>query len=394
MISCGEPSGDLYAGALVREMRRIDPGVTVSGLGGPALAAAGGVVLEDYRGLAVTGLTEAIGQVPRSYATLRRLVAAARGERPDVLVVIDFPDFNLGLVPRLGLAPIVKRLGIPVVYYIPPQLWAWRPKRLERIRRVADRVLVIFPFEEAIYRDGGVPVEFVGHPLVELTAPGTDRAETLARFGLDPSAATVALLPGSRASEVAHHLPTLIAAAERIRRDLPRAQFLIARAPHLPDALFSTQSMQRSQSSERSGVSAVPAFAVIEGDTNAVLSAADVVITASGTATVQTALHDKPMVIVYRVSPMTYRLLKRLVKVDMIGMVNLIAGERLVPELIQDAFTAEAVAREATAMLTDRSRAAHIRAGLARVRERLGGAGASRRAAEAILAVAAARSSS
>jgi lipid-A-disaccharide synthase len=383
LISCGEPSGDVYAGALVRELRRIDPNTTVSGLGGPSLAAAGGVVLEDYRGLAVTGLTEAIAQVPRSYFTLRRLAEVARDERPDVLVVIDFPDFNLGLVPRLGLAPIVKRLGIPVVYYIPPQLWAWRPKRLERIRRVADRVLVIFPFEEAIYRDGGVPVEFVGHPLVELTPPGVDRGSTLTRLGLDPTAPAVALLPGSRPSEVAHHLPTLVAAAERIRRDVPRAQFLIARAPHLPDSLFALPT-----SDSR------PPTSVIEGDTNAVLSAADVVITASGTATVQTALHDKPMVIVYRVSRTTYWLLKRLVKVDTIGMVNLIAGERLVPELVQDAFTPEAVAREAVSMLTDASRAAQIRVGLARVRQRLGGVGASRRAADAILAVAAAKSSS
>jgi lipid-A-disaccharide synthase len=369
LLSCGEASGDLYAGALTRELRALDPAIAVAGLGGPQFAAAGGRLVDDYRDLAVTGLTEAIAKLPRSLEARRRLVADAEQQRPDALILIDFPDFNF------RLAPLVKRLGVPVVYYISPQIWAWRPKRLETIRRIADRVLVIFPFEESIYRDGGVPVEFVGHPLIDLARPAGDRRGFLSARGLSADAPTVAILPGSRANEVSRILPELVAAAERIAAAVPRAQFVIARAPHLDDRLFEV-------------LRTVPLrAAIVEGDADTVLASADVALTASGTATVQTALHDTPMVIVYRVSPLSYRLLRRLVKVDAIGMVNLIAGERIVPELVQDAFTAEAVAAEAVSMLTDPARAASVRSGLAKVRARLGGPGASHRAAEAILRV-------
>lgn len=377
LLSCGEPSGDLYAGALTRELRRLDPAVSVSGLGGPQLEASGGRLIDDYRGLAVTGLTEAIGKLPRSYAVMRRLVAAARAERPDALVLIDFPDFNFRLGSR------VKALGIPVVYYISPQLWAWRRGRMKTMTRIADRVLVIFPFEEQLYRDAGVAVEFVGHPLIDLATPSATRSEFLAARGLSPSAPTVAILPGSRPNEVARILPDLLASASLIRQSVPGTQFVLARAPHLNDALFATTSVP--------GVSGTE-VTIVENDTDTVLASADVALTASGTATVQTALHDTPMVIVYRTSPMTYRLARRLVRVDAIGMVNLIAGEKIVPELVQDEFTPAAVAREAISMLTDRARAASTRQGLARVRETLGGPGASRRAAEAILNVARGRS--
>jgi len=369
LLSCGEASGDLYAGALTRELRALDPSLTIAGLGGPQFEAAGGRLIDDYRDIAVTGLTEAIAKVPRSFAALRRLVAAARAERPDALVVIDSPDFNFRLAPK------IKKLDVPVVYYISPQIWAWRPRRLNTIRRFADRVLVIFPFEEAIYREGGVPVEFVGHPLVDLSEPSTTRGRFLTSHGLSASAPTVAVLPGSRPNEVSRILPDLVASAGPIRARIPDAQFVVARAPDLPDRLF--EPVKR----------IATAIAVVEGDTDTVLASADVALTASGTATVQTALHDTPMVIVYRLSPMTYRLGKRLVNVSTVGMVNLIAGELVVPELIQDAFTPDAVAREAISMLTDRARVARIREGLARVRAKLGGPGASRRAALAIMRV-------
>ena len=369
LLSCGEASGDLYAGALTRELRALDPSIAVAGLGGPQFAAAGGRLVDDYRDLAVTGLTEAIAKLPRSLEARRRLVADAERQRPDALVLIDFPDFNF------RLAPLVKRLGVPVIYYISPQIWAWRPKRLETIRRIADRVLVIFPFEESIYRERGVPVEFVGHPLIDLATPAGNRREFLTARGLSPDAPTVAILPGSRPNEVARILPELVAAAERIAASVAAAQFVIARAPHLDDSLFAVLRNRPLR------------VAIVEGDADTVLASADVALTASGTATVQTALHDTPMVIVYRVSPLTYRLLRRLVKVEAIGMVNLIAGERIVPELVQDAFTAQAVAAEAVSMLTDPARAASVRSGLAKVRGRLGGPGASRRAAEAILRV-------
>jgi lipid-A-disaccharide synthase len=365
LLSCGEASGDLYAGALTRELRAIDPTISVAGLGGPQFAASGGRVIDDYRDLAVTGLTEVIAKLPRSYAALRAMVTAARAERPDALVVIDFPDFNFRLARR------VKRLGVPIVYYIAPQIWAWRARRLETIRAIADLVLVIFPFEESIYRNAGVPVEFVGHPLIDLAAPSEPRERFLSSRGLVAAAPTIAILPGSRPNEVSRILPDLLSAAILIRSAVPKAQFLIARAPHLDDSLFA----------------GVAGPVIVEGETDAILASADLALTASGTATVQTALHDTPMVIVYRTSTTTYQLARRLVRVDAIGMVNLIAGERIVPELVQDAFTPEAVAREAIAILTDPAKTARIREGLSQVRAKLGGSGASRRAAEAILRV-------
>jgi lipid-A-disaccharide synthase len=383
MLSCGEPSGDLYAGALMRELRALDPDIAVSGLGGPQFAAAGGELIADFRGLAVTGLTEWIGKLPQFLATRRRLVDRAMTARPDALVVLDFPDFNLRLARR------IKRLGIPVVYYISPQIWAWRAGRLKTIREIADRVLVIFPFEERIYREGGVPVTFVGHPMVELTRPA-DRDAFLGRLRLSPASPTVAVLPGSRPSEVNRILPVLVAAVGRIRTRVAGVQFVIARAPGLPDRSFDALRRFRLRSDGApppGGPGHGDGIAVVEGETDAVLSSADIALTASGTATVQSALHDTPMVIVYRVSPLTYLLARQLVTVDTFGMVNLIAGQKIVPELIQGALTPDAVAGEAISMLTDRARHARIREGLARVRQRLGGPGASRRAAEAILAV-------
>lgn len=367
LLSCGEPSGDLYAGALTRELRALDPTLTLAGLGGPQFAAAGGRLIEDYRGLAVTGVTEVVGALARLAATKRRLVEYARDHRPSALVVIDYSGFNL------RLARAVRRLGVPVIYYVSPQIWAWRAGRLETIRATADRMLVIFPFEEALYREAGVPVEFVGHPLLDLMPRPEPRAAFLSGIGLDPAGRVVAILPGSRTSEVRRMLPDLVAAATRIAARVPSAQFVIARAPHLDDALFAA--------ARDAGVPLI----VVEGQVDAVLAAADVALTASGTATVQTALHDTPMVVVYRLSAIEYRLGRPFVKVDTFGMVNLIAGRRIVPELIQDDFTPDAVAAEAVSMLTDPARVAAIRQGLAQVRRQLGGPGASRRAAEAIV---------
>lgn len=367
LLSCGEASGDLYAGALTRELRLLAPNLEVSGRAGAEFARAGGELIADYRGLAVTGFTEIARAVPRLYAMKRRLVALAKAQRPRALVVIDYFGFNA------RLARDVKALGIPVVYYVSPQIWAWRAGRINTLRAITDRMLVIFSFEEAIYRQAGVPVEFVGHPLVDLVR-SVPRSESFARLGLQPGVPLVGVLPGSRPSEVRRILPTLLDAARRIRATMPQAQFVLARAPGLDDQLFAPARQ-------------LAGLVILEGETDAVLGAVDVALTASGTATVQTALHDTPMVVVYRVSPLEYRIGRRFVTVDNFAMVNVIAGERIVPELIQDAFTAEAVAREAVSMLTDPLRTAKIRDGLADVRRKLGGPGASRRAAHAILRI-------
>jgi lipid-A-disaccharide synthase len=363
MISCGEPSGDMYAGELARHIRLQEPSAVITGFGGERLRAAGAELLGDFSGLSVTGLLEVVHILPRTLQIYRRLVAAAKADRPDVFVAIDFPDFNFRLAHALG------RLGVPVVYYISPQLWAWRPGRMKTMRRLADRVLVIFPFEERIYQDAGVPVEWVGHPLLDVMPPSRSKSEIATELGLDADKPIVALLPD------------LVDAAEEIRRRLPDVQFVLARAPHVAGDLL--QPLERLD----------PPALIVEGRADDVLAVADVALVASGTITVQAALHECPMVVVYRLSPLTYRLGRRFVRVDTFAMANLVAGKRVVPELIQDDFTPGRVASEALEILTDPERRARMRRELAEVRKRLGTPGASARAARAVLQVARLRAS-
>lgn len=370
LISCGEASGDLYAGALVDALRGIDPTIRVSGFGGERLRASGADLVGDYRGLTVTGLVEAASVLRRSWRMLDAIGAAARELRPDVFVAIDFPDFNFRLLP------VMRRLAVPVVYYVSPQVWAWRAGRIHTLKKYVDRMLVIFPFEAELYERAGIPVEFVGHPLVDLAAPAMPRESFLPAHGLAADRPVLALLPGSRPSELRHNLPAMAAAVPLVAAAVPGLQILVARAPVLDDQLFAPLAALSAMG--------IPT-AVVERATDDVLHACDAVITASGTATVQAALHGRPMVIVYRLSPVTYSVGRAFVRVATYGMVNLVAGRPVVPELIQDAFTPAAVAREAISLLTDAARAGTMREDLAEVRAKLGEPGASRRAAEAVL---------
>jgi lipid-A-disaccharide synthase len=377
LMSCGEPSGDLYAGALVSELRAREPGVEIVGLGGDRFAEAGGQLLAHYRGLSATGLTEPLRVIPRALSLIRRLTAEARRVRPDVFVPIDFPDVNFRLMAAM------KRLGVPVAYYIGPQLWAWRAWRMRAMQRDVSKVIVIFPFEEALYREAGVPVEFVGHPLVEMAeaaVAGRTREALRRELGLDAGAPTVALLPGSRGNELERLVPVIAQALPGLAARLEHVQFVVAGAPHLADALYAPL-VQAATTLRRP-------LALVRERTDAVLAAADVAITASGTATVQGAIHGCPMVVIYKLSPMTYRLGKPFVKVDTYAMANLIARTRLVPELIQDGCTPARIVEETVSLTDDRTRRAAVIAGLREVRDRLAMPGASARAADAILAVA------
>jgi lipid-A-disaccharide synthase len=297
-----------------------------------------------------------------------KLIAAARERRPDVFVPIDFPDFNLSLLSG------IRRLGIPVVYYVSPQLWAWRPGRMKKMQTEVDRVLVIFPFEERIYRQAGVDVRFVGHPLAELANARESRPSFLSALGCAAEAPTVALLPGSRRNELDHTVPVFVRAMPLIRAGVPAAQFVVACAPTIDADRFSPL--------------AAAGAVLVRDRADDVIASADVAVTASGTATVQCALHERPMVVVYGLSALTYRLGRRFVNVDMYAMPNLVAGRRIVPELIQDEFTPEAVAAEVVSLLTDHRRRAQMTDALRAVKAQLGAAGASARAAEAVLEVA------
>jgi len=372
MISCGEPSGDLYAGALASELHRRAPDAEIFGFGGRRLEAAGGRLVGDFSGFSVTGLTEAVRVVPRSFSMLRRLVDSARELRPHAFVAIDFPDFNFKLMAAL------RRMGIPIVYYVSPQLWAWRPGRMDTMKAHVDRVLVIFPFEEELYLKAGVPAQFVGHPLVDLVQPGQEREVFLRERGLRTDAPTLALLPGSRRNELDRIVPVFAEMLPLVLARVPGVQFLVACAPGMPDTHYASLA----------NGPAGPRLALVHERVDDVLAAADAVVTASGTATIQCLLHERPMVVVYRVSPLTYRLGRPFLRVDTFAMPNLIAGRRIVPELIQADFTPGRTADEAVALLTDRSRHAEMRAALADVRRQLGTPGATARAAEAVLDVA------
>jgi lipid-A-disaccharide synthase len=363
LISSGETSGDLYAAELVRHLRPMVPTLDVFGLGGDRLAAEGARLLAHARDLAVVGLWEVVTHLRRIRRVFHRVLDEVDRERPQAAVLIDYPDFNLRLARKLHAR------GVPVVCYVSPQVWAWRRGRVRAIRDTVARMLVIFPFEEPLYREAGVPVSFVGHPLVDLVRPEPDVASVRRGLDLDPARPVVALLPGSRAQEITHHLARLAETVRRLRQQRPQLQFVLALAPSLDAAAVAA------------GLDGLP-VRIAGGRTHAVLSACDVAVVASGTATVEAALLGAPMVVVYHVSPVTYALGRRLVDVPHFAMVNLIAQRRLVPEIIQREFTPDRVAAEVVSLLDDTGRRQEMLAGLSEVRQRLGQPGASARAAE------------
>ncbi len=365
LISCGETSGDFYASELVRQLRRDRPDLEVFGLGGDGLLAQGASLVAHVRDLAVVGLLEVLGSLPRLRRILNRLLREVDRARPDLAVLVDYSGFNLRLARALA------RRHVPIVYYVSPQVWAWRSGRIRTIRETVRRILVLFPFEPAIYQAAGVPVTFVGHPLVDQVRPAPDRAAFLAQHGLAPDRPLIAVLPGSRPREIALNLPPLAGAIARLARERPGLQFALALAPAVDENKL-VQVIGR-----------LP-VRLVRGATHALVGAADLGLVASGTATVEAALLGTPMVVVYRVSWPSYLIGRPFVRVPHYAMVNLVAGRRIVTELIQRDFTPERVAAEALALLGDPDRAARMREDLAEVRRQLGEPGASARAAQAV----------
>jgi lipid-A-disaccharide synthase len=338
--------------------------VDVFGLGGDRLLAEGGRLLGHVRDLAVVGLVEVLRHLSRLRAVFRSVLDEVEREPPAVAVLVDYAEFNLRLAREL------RKRGVPVVYYVSPQVWAWRRGRLRAIRDSVAHMVVIFPFEEPLYREAGVPVTFVGHPLVELARPAADRAAFLASRGLDPARPVLAVLPGSRRQEVAHNLPPIAAALSLLRERRPELQAALAVAPSLDPGLFD-------------GPLAGLPVTRVSAATHELLSASSAGIVASGTATVEAALMDLPMVVVYRLSPLTYALGRPFVRVPHYAMANLIAGRKVVTELIQGDFRPERVVMEVEALLAG-PRRQEVLSGLAEVRGRLGPPGASARAAEVV----------
>ncbi len=365
MIVAGEASGDKHGAKLINALRALQPESDwhCFGAGGDEMRAAGVETLVDAREVAIMGALEVARALPKFLRVFRRLRAAANTHKPDLVILIDWPEFNLRLAKQL------KRDGHRVVYYISPQIWAWRSYRIHSIKRDVERMLVILPFEKNYYERHGVEVDYVGHPLLDSVRVTATRAEFCAQHQLDPTQPIIALLPGSRHSELKHILPPLLDAANRLKQARPHWQFILPLA----------------RTFARTEAAASEAIKLIEHDTYNALAAADLAVVASGTATLETALIGTPLIIVYRASQLNWRIFHPMINVPFVGMPNLIAGRQIAPELLQGELTGERLAHEISLLLEDEARLKQQRADLAEVRVKLGEANASQRAAQRIL---------
>lgn len=364
LIIAGEQSGDMHGAHVVRALRARHPEVTFFGVGGERMREAGVEILQDARDMAVLGLVEVLKRYGFFREVFFRVLEAAKTRRPDAVVLIDYPGFNLRFAERAHAE------GLKVVYYICPQVWAWHRSRVAKMARIVDRLLVIFPFEVDVFAGTGLRVDFVGHPLIEATAKVRAAPDEPLPWRGTPR---VALLPGSRRQELERILPSLAAAAARVKETFPSASFLLAAASDEMAGLA------------RELIGACHAdIEIVTGATRQILKQADAAWVASGTATLETALMDCPMVVVYRTSWMTYQAGKRLIRVPYLGMVNLLAGRELCPELIQDDATPEHLAKAMIPLLTDSPERRAMKKGLAEVRTKLGDGGAADRVATAL----------
>ncbi|MGA2205892.1 MAG: lipid-A-disaccharide synthase [Terracidiphilus sp.] len=368
-ISAGEASGEHYGALLAAELLRNFAAAGVAprffGMGGPRMEAAGVERVVRSEDMAVMGLTEVVLHLPRIYREFRKLKAAIRARRPDVAVLIDFPEVHFRLAKQF------HRLGVPVIYFVSPQLWAWKQRRIRLVRKYVRRMLVIFPFEEPYYRRRGVMAEFVGHPLADLLQPAIGREQFAAENRLDPAKTWIGLLPGSRLREIEDHLPEMLEAARNLAQSAPGAvpssrayEFLVPLAPTLDAA--QRQAVSRLAETSGSGLRVR-----LVRDARAALFHARASVVASGTATVEAALIGNPFVVVYRVSPLTYAIAKRIVKVPHVAMANLIAGKCVVPELIQNDFTAPNIVQQLRRLLPDGPARESMRKELGAIREAL-----------------------
>jgi len=370
-LVAGDPSGDQHAARLIDALKARDPTLRFSGLGGPAMQRAGLALLDDLTTTATIGPFDASRHLARFLRAKRLLEQHLTAQRPDLVILVDFGDFNLPVV-----APLVKRHRIPVLYYISPQVWAWGRWRLRYIRRFVERMVVFFPFEEAFYRREGIPVTWVGHPLMDGARSTVSKADAVTRLSLNPWRMTVGLLPGSRADELRRHLPLMLSAARRIAWRMPGVQFLLPKAPTV-----SREALNALLARTRLEVS------VTEGAASDALPAMDCAIVTSGTATLETALGEVPMVVVYRTSWPTYLAARAVIRIPHIALVNVVAGRAVVPEFLQHRASPARIAATVVELLRNDAQRRAMQEGLREVRTRLGEPGAVERAAGVVLEV-------
>ena len=372
MIVTGEASGDLHGANLVRSLQSKEPGLQFCGMGGPELAACGVEILYDAAKVSVVGFFEVFSHLKDIWLAQRTLRRRLATDPPDLLILIDLPDFNLILAKK------AKKLGIPIFYYISPQLWAWRSGRVKTMKARVDKIGVILPFEEEFFRTRGVAAEYVGHPLLDTVKTTLTRERFCQLHEISHDTRCIGLLPGSRKREVSSLLPVFLSAAETLQKNSPeKLVFFIPRASTIGAEEFDTAGLGRCQQHLD--------IRIIEEDRYNMMAACDAVVTASGTVTLELAILEVPMVVVYKLAPLTYQLGKRLVKVDFFSLVNLIAGYEAVPELLQHEVTAERIATELSAMTRVPARKQTMKKALKEVREKLGESGASEKAAIAAL---------
>lgn len=366
----GEASGDLHGSHLVKEMLSLDPTLQFYGVGGKKMKNEGVELIADSKEMAVVGITEVLLKLKRIYQIYRKLKNSLTSNSPSLVILIDYPDFNL------RFAREAKKKNIPIVYYISPQVWAWRKGRIKKIGRLIKKMIVIFPFEKKIYEEAQIDVDFVGHPLLDAIRSQFSREEAFQQFSLSSGVTTIGLLPGSRMNEVKRHLPPMIKAIPLISKQINPVQFIIPVAPGLD-----LGEVQNLVGSKRENIR------VVENNIYDVMRISDVVIVASGTATMEAAIMGAPMIVVYRVSPLTYLLGKMLIKVKNIGMVNIIAGKTVVPELIQKDVTPEKITSAVVQILENPSKQEEIKKELNSLKEKIGKSGASFRAAQIIISL-------
>ena len=365
MIVAGEASADLHGSNLVRAIKRLDPTIDFYGIGGKQMEEAGARILIPASDMAVVGLTEVFSKLPRIARARRTLKNLIKNNPPDLLIPIDYPGFNIHLAGQ------AKRYNVPVLYYISPQVWAWRTGRVKKIAKRVDRMAVILPFEEHFYRERGVDVDYVGHPLLDSIPQDLDKDEITRKMDLENAYPVLGLLPGSRNEEIKNHLPVMIKAVEILSSQYPRLRGLLPIAPTI--STEQVQSFLKESSAE---------ISLSQDSIYRTLTACDLALVASGTATVETAILGVPMILVYRASAITFWVGKRVIKVPFLGLVNLVAGEQVIPELIQKDLTPERLAREALGILEGGQKRENMIGKLGMVKERLGRGGASERTAK------------
>jgi len=367
LLVAGEVSGDLHGSHLVEAIQRIEPEVRFFGVGGEGLKRRGMNLLYPAHSLSVVGITEVLLKLGTILKALRGLKGSLEREKPNLVILIDFPEFNL------RLAKIAHRRGIPILYYISPQVWAWRPKRVRLIAQLVKKMIVLFPFEVPLYEAAGVDVEWVGHPLLDIVKPTLPKEKAFQQFGLDPKQRTIGLLPGSRSHEIEKLFPPLLASAHLLQKEIPDLQFVIPLAPGIPKTILSSRMKNI----------LVP-VKVVEGFTYDVMNLSELLITASGTATLEGAILGKPMIIIYKVSFPSYWVGRALIRVDHIGLVNLVAEKEIAPELIQKDVHPQRIADEALRILRDPILSRKMSESMGEVRQKLGESGATQRTARIV----------